>query len=1324
MSGKRADSGPVPTLSLTGSCAGPTFRTARHRHRGNLVVIANCPTCGTHYKHAPPAVTRPGALRPVRHDAVFSARLRPYRIVGERRLRRSIGASGASHLPIGLDHPALATTIARERWTHRDADPLPLMSRDRRRLALSRQSCLRTPTTISSGPARATRSVRRPRRGCAPDAASPRRSGSGDVRVCGWRQARSPARVRVGRWAARRSSGIAAGRRSERWPGGGGADGRRRSNSGSCLGRRSEEADGCPRCGEPWAAGPLVTAPSFGGRALRRCRRCGTRVADGDPDAAHSCSPARLAGFLSSPTRFFRTASSVARRARSGLVPPELPDRDVAAAAENEVRAALATRWRFVTSSTAQPYLDRIARQVAARIAGAPASPRVVLVETPEHRTLALPSGTLLVSTGLLAFLEDEAELAFVLGHEIAHAASGEAAVRLVRLGFQATARERSATDGLCWSDAAVDLARLGLRSQARARRGRAALSRDARSRIRAAVGVPLSAARSTPRSTRGDDAVAETEVAHPTPVRPHPAHRARALGARVGGDVDVPRVNREVFRRALAPADLAASLVRTDLDAPQPLPWGMTALLEKKPGVPERADHPSRVARGRRGPRRAWRPGWPAERARVVGILAAMLRAALRTFAAQRRPRGPVPAVRPALHRQRPRRHRPPVRRPGRPRDRRADRGGSRLRPRRLDPREPRSRPRVDRSASRLASSPRSTRRATRRRFDGFVHRFTRGRDIALLLHLVRQAKRARGIARVVLPRGRRGSATLPRWGRALDAFGARLFALDARPFSRDGVVPHRDGARWLLPLPAARLGVQAVVPVPALDGEAGRRRRLRRLDAGLPVAPGAAARHAPPAGRPRAGLDAHGRAPAGRWRSRPPRACALSIRPIPIRFDFALSRLGILGLLDAPGGRLTARSVSRALDEPMTGARLGAHMSIAGGMPEAIAARARRRRDRAPGVRQVVEPVGGAAVRAGRGRTPTAQRPARPGSIATRWPTRRTSSTSPRPTRRSGRSRSIALRVELRSMRRARDPVAGRAPGAHVGLGRRRRVSRASPRRSTARCRTAGATPPASCSRTPQARGARSAPASRSSARCLRRVAADRPAWGSASTPVTRSRRVRVPLRVGVRRDDDRPRSRGGASTALRGFHLNDSKGDLGCRRDRHEHIGKGKVGLEAFRLILGGRALPRPPDGHRDGKRGRPRRGPGQPRRLALGRRAMKVADFDFELPPDRIAQEPAATRDASRLMVLDRGTGAVAHRRFAELPDELAPGDLLVLNDTKVLPGAAARDEADGRPRRGPARRAGGRRRTARRLARAAHRLEVHPARRARSRSRGA
>jgi S-adenosylmethionine:tRNA ribosyltransferase-isomerase len=65
-------------------------------------------------------------------------------------------------------------------------------------------------------------------------------------------------------------------------------------------------------------------------------------------------------------------------------------------------------------------------------------------------------------------------------------------------------------------------------------------------------------------------------------------------------------------------------------------------------------------------------------------------------------------------------------------------------------------------------------------------------------------------------------------------------------------------------------------------------------------------------------------------------------------------------------------------------------------------------------------------------------------------------------------------------------------------------------------------------------------------------------------------------------------------------------------------------------------------------------------------------MRVADFDFALPPELIAQEPTPARDASRLMVLDRATGALFHRRFSELPVELANGDLVVLNDTKVLP----------------------------------------------------
>lgn len=65
-------------------------------------------------------------------------------------------------------------------------------------------------------------------------------------------------------------------------------------------------------------------------------------------------------------------------------------------------------------------------------------------------------------------------------------------------------------------------------------------------------------------------------------------------------------------------------------------------------------------------------------------------------------------------------------------------------------------------------------------------------------------------------------------------------------------------------------------------------------------------------------------------------------------------------------------------------------------------------------------------------------------------------------------------------------------------------------------------------------------------------------------------------------------------------------------------------------------------------------------------------MSAELFDYDLPPDRIAQEPIADRDASRLLVVDRSTGSLRHHHFRDLPDLLAPGDLLVLNDTRVLP----------------------------------------------------
>lgn len=65
-------------------------------------------------------------------------------------------------------------------------------------------------------------------------------------------------------------------------------------------------------------------------------------------------------------------------------------------------------------------------------------------------------------------------------------------------------------------------------------------------------------------------------------------------------------------------------------------------------------------------------------------------------------------------------------------------------------------------------------------------------------------------------------------------------------------------------------------------------------------------------------------------------------------------------------------------------------------------------------------------------------------------------------------------------------------------------------------------------------------------------------------------------------------------------------------------------------------------------------------------------MKTKDFDYELPDELIAQTPLEKRDASRLMLLDRRTGAVDHSVFSRLPDYLQPGDCLVMNDSRVLP----------------------------------------------------
>lgn len=70
--------------------------------------------------------------------------------------------------------------------------------------------------------------------------------------------------------------------------------------------------------------------------------------------------------------------------------------------------------------------------------------------------------------------------------------------------------------------------------------------------------------------------------------------------------------------------------------------------------------------------------------------------------------------------------------------------------------------------------------------------------------------------------------------------------------------------------------------------------------------------------------------------------------------------------------------------------------------------------------------------------------------------------------------------------------------------------------------------------------------------------------------------------------------------------------------------------------------------------------------------LGAATVSLSDYDFDLPLERIAQEPPAVRGASRLLVLDRARGDLEHRAFGELADLVRPGDVFVFNDTRVFP----------------------------------------------------
>ena len=75
-------------------------------------------------------------------------------------------------------------------------------------------------------------------------------------------------------------------------------------------------------------------------------------------------------------------------------------------------------------------------------------------------------------------------------------------------------------------------------------------------------------------------------------------------------------------------------------------------------------------------------------------------------------------------------------------------------------------------------------------------------------------------------------------------------------------------------------------------------------------------------------------------------------------------------------------------------------------------------------------------------------------------------------------------------------------------------------------------------------------------------------------------------------------------------------------------------------------------------------------------------MKTTDFNFELPPALIAQYPLANRSDSRLLTYARKTGQIGHHGFSQLVDFLRPGDLLVMNDSQVIPARLYGHKASG------------------------------------------
>jgi hypothetical protein len=301
----------------------------------------------------------------------------------------------------------------------------------------------------------------------------------------------------------------------------------------------------CPECGT--AAGKLPAVHVFlFGEALHRCLKCGARrTASGRALPPAHCRGCDLPFAGAGPEERCEDC----RAGRFCIDASEM-----AAATEAEVRAALDAAWTFTAAPRTGAYLDRVAVEVARNIENAPLHARVLPFRDGVLRTLALPSGAILISDGMLRALEDEAELAFVLGHELVHAAAGDGARALAGLGLRGLAD--GAGDPSAWLRAASDLIRLGHGDD----REHAADERAIRA-VAAAGYDPWSALcylqRTEACGSEGHEAYADMALSHP----PAAARLRRLESPASAARTRFARVNREVYRRIAGHTVLATEL-------------------------------------------------------------------------------------------------------------------------------------------------------------------------------------------------------------------------------------------------------------------------------------------------------------------------------------------------------------------------------------------------------------------------------------------------------------------------------------------------------------------------------------------------------------------------------------------------------------------------------------------------------------------------------------------------------------------------------------------------------------------------------------------